>query len=150
MKKAPLSLLVGTMLAGAYIGIALILALTCSAGIPAETGLLPLVTGSTALRLSAYALDYGGFVDNKLVTRDWVNGTVSNDAGWAGNDYNTQHTHGARVALKQQFSEGWDAIATYMVQNQIGHGAWDEQPQLYGDDAVARFGPEARYYYDSM
>ena len=110
---------------------------------------VPLVQGSTALRLSAYALDYGGFVDNKLVTRDWVNGTVSNNAGWAGNDYNTQHTHGARIALKQVLSEGWDVLATYMVQNQIGHGAWDEQPQ-YGDDTVARFGPEARYYNDSM
>jgi iron complex outermembrane receptor protein len=110
---------------------------------------MPLVSGSTALRLSAYSLDYGGFVDNKLVTRDWVNGTVSDNAGWAGNDYNTQHTHGARIALKQVFSEGWSAVATYMVQNQIGHGAWDEQPQ-YGDDVVARFGPEARYYHDSM
>jgi iron complex outermembrane recepter protein len=110
---------------------------------------VPLVQGSTALRLSTYALDYGGFVDNKLVTRDWVNGTVSNNAGWAGNDYNTQHTHGARIALKQVLSDGWSAVATYMVQNQVGHGAWDQQPQ-YGDDVVARFGPEARYYHTSM
>jgi nitrite transporter len=46
LKRKPLSLLAGCMMAGAYIGIALILALTCSAGIPAATGLRPLVTGS--------------------------------------------------------------------------------------------------------
>jgi nitrite transporter len=46
LKRKPLSLLAGCMMAGAYIGIALILALTCSVGIPAETGLRPLVVGS--------------------------------------------------------------------------------------------------------
>ncbi|MGC1302918.1 MAG: formate/nitrite transporter family protein [Caulobacteraceae bacterium] len=65
MKKAPLSLLVGCMLAGAYIGIALILALTCSAGLPA--GVRPLVTGSVfgiglLLVLFAGADMYTGYV----------------------------------------------------------------------------------------
>ena len=43
-KAKPLGFLSGTLLAGAYIGIALVLALTCSAGLPA--GARPLVTGS--------------------------------------------------------------------------------------------------------
>ncbi len=42
-KRAPLGFLAGTLLAGAYIGIALVLALTCSAGLPA--GARPLVNG---------------------------------------------------------------------------------------------------------
>jgi nitrite transporter NirC len=43
-KKAPLGFLVGCLFAGAFVGIALILALVCSAGLPA--GVRPLVNGS--------------------------------------------------------------------------------------------------------
>jgi nitrite transporter NirC len=43
-KKAPLGFLVGCLFAGAYVGIALILAYTCSAGLPA--GVRPLVNGT--------------------------------------------------------------------------------------------------------
>ena len=42
--KTPIGFFVGSILAGAYIGIALVLALTCAAGLPA--GVRPLVTGS--------------------------------------------------------------------------------------------------------
>ena len=42
--RAPIAFFVSSMLAGAYVGIALILALTCSFGLPA--GVRPLVTGS--------------------------------------------------------------------------------------------------------
>jgi iron complex outermembrane receptor protein len=93
-----------------------------------EEGFLnvPLVQGSTALRLSVYDSVHGGFIDNKLVTRDWVNGTVSNNAEFSGNDYNTQHTKGGRIALKQVFSENWSATLTSMIQQQIAFGAWDE------------------------
>jgi iron complex outermembrane recepter protein len=103
---------------------------------------LPLVQGSLGLRLSVYEDVHGGFVDNKLVTRDWVNGVVSNNSLWAGNDYNTNHTEGARVALKEVFNDKWSAWADYMYQQQNLRGAWDQLPALYGDDAVARFGPE--------
>ena len=112
-----------------------------------EEGFLnvPLVQGSTALRLSVYDSVHGGFIDNKLVTRDWVNGTVSNNAEFSGNDYNTQHTKGGRIALKQVFSENWSATLTSMIQQQIAFGAWDELTAKYGEDAVARFGPEERH-----
>jgi iron complex outermembrane recepter protein len=106
---------------------------------------LPLIAGSLGLRLSVYDSVHGGFIDNKLITRDWVNGTVSNNAEWAGNDYNTQHTKGARVALKEVFTPGWSATVTWSIQQQIGFGAWDELTPKYGEDAVARFGPEERH-----
>jgi len=111
---------------------------------------LPLIEGSTGLRLSAYDSVHGGFIDNRLVTRDWVNGVVSNNADWAGNDYNTQHTKGGRVALKQLFSPDWSATVTWSLQQQIAFGAWDELPQKYGNDAVARFGPEDHHNDASM
>jgi iron complex outermembrane recepter protein len=106
---------------------------------------VPIVAGSTGLRLSVYDSVHGGFIDNRLVTRDWANGTVSNNAQWAGNDYNSEHVKGARAAIKQVFNEGWSATLTYMYQQQVARGAWDELPALYGDDAVARFGPETHH-----
>src|SRR5450755_1453876 len=41
---------------------------------------LPLVDGKTALRVSAYAVQDGGFIDNLLTTRHWVNGVTSTKA----------------------------------------------------------------------
>jgi iron complex outermembrane recepter protein len=111
---------------------------------------LPLIQGSTGLRISLYDSVHGGFIDNKLVTRDWVNGVVSNNAEWAGNDYNTQHTKGGRVAILQDFAPGWSASVTYTGQQQIAFGAWDETPQTYGNDTVARFGPEEHHNDASM
>jgi outer membrane receptor protein involved in Fe transport len=117
-----------------------------------EEGFLnvPLIDGNLGLRISLYDSVHGGFIDNKLVTRDWVNGVVSNNAQFAGNDYNTQHTKGGRVALKEVFTPGWSATLTYTMQQQIGFGAWDELTAKYGEDAVARFGPEERHNDASM
>jgi nitrite transporter NirC len=65
LKKAPVGLAIGCMMAGAYIGIALILALTCSSGLP--PGVRPLVNGSVfgiglLLVLFAGADMYTGYV----------------------------------------------------------------------------------------
>lgn len=43
LKRAPLGFIMGTLLAGAYIGVAYVLALTCAAGLP--PGVRPLVLG---------------------------------------------------------------------------------------------------------
>ncbi len=67
---------------------------------------LPIIDGRTAVRLSGYSLQDGGFIDNLLTTRDWVNGVVSTNAPWARNDYNTQHIEGMRAAIKQ-VDYGW-------------------------------------------
>ena len=110
----------------------------------------PLISDRLALRMSVYSDVHGGFIDNKLITRDWVNGVVSNNAEWAGDDYNTQHTKGARVALKGVASERWNATLTYTYQDQVAFGAWDELPAQYGNDAVARFGPEEHHNVAEM
>src|SRR6516164_6077609 len=51
----------------------------------------PLIDGHLALRVSAFSAYHGGFIDNLETTRNWYNGTVSNNAQWAGNDYNSEH-----------------------------------------------------------
>ncbi len=102
----------------------------------------PLISGVLGLRISAFSDSKGGFIDNKLTTRHWKNGTVSNNAQWAGNDYNREHVEGARIALKGVISDGWTATLMYMYQRQSTRGAWDEDLANFGPRAVSRFGPE--------
>src|ERR1700733_9352308 len=125
---------------------------------------IPIVEGWTALRISAFNDYHGGFIDNALTTRTWVNGVVSNNSAWAGNDYNVEKVEGARIALGQKFSDAWKATLTYSYQRQLTHGAWDEDPTIGGAtdylgnlvnaparplpaNPVVRFGPEIEEYY---
>jgi iron complex outermembrane receptor protein len=103
---------------------------------------LPIVEGLSALRMSVYARHDGGFIDNLLTTRQWVNGVVSNNAEWARKDYNTQNVDGGRAAIKQIFNDGWSAVLTSGYQSQRHVGAWDEDPK-YGQREVSRFAPES-------
>jgi iron complex outermembrane receptor protein len=102
---------------------------------------LPLIKGSTALRLSGYVVRQGGFIDNVLATRHWLNGVVSTDAQWAGNDYNTEKEYGGRAAIDQRIGETWNAVLTFNYQQQKTAGSWSQDPR-YGERKVARFGPE--------
>src|SRR5882757_5939724 len=125
---------------------------------------LPIIPDWTALRISAYSDYHGGFINNLLTTRTWVNGAMSNNSAWAGKNYNTEKVTGARIALGQKFSEGWKASLTYSYQRQLTHGAWDEDPTIGGAmdylgnlvdgparplpaNTVVRFGPEFKQYY---
>ncbi len=102
---------------------------------------LPLVDGKSAIRLSVYAKHDGGFIDNLLTTRQWVNGVVSNNAQWARNNYNTQNIDGGRAAIKQVFGHDWSAVLSSGYQSQRHVGAWDQDPK-YGRRKVSRFAPE--------
>jgi iron complex outermembrane receptor protein len=125
---------------------------------------LPIIADWTALRVSAFSDYHGGFINNLPTTRTWVNGTVSNNFEWSGNDYNVEKVTGARIALGQKISDGWKASLTYSYQRQLTHGAWDEDPTIGGAmnylgnlvdgparplpaNDVVRFGPEFKQYY---
>jgi iron complex outermembrane recepter protein len=103
---------------------------------------LPIIEGKTAVRLSAFAEHDGGFIDNLLTTRQWVNGVVSNNAQWARKNYNTQNVDGGRAAVKQVFNDDWNLLLTYSYQSSRHTGAWDQDADRYGDRRVSRFGPE--------
>jgi iron complex outermembrane receptor protein len=60
---------------------------------------LPLIEGKTAVRMSAFSSYHGGFINNLLKSRTWLNGTTSNNAAWAGDNYNTQNFVGGRFAI---------------------------------------------------
>ena len=101
----------------------------------------PIIAGRLALRVSAFSSYHGGFVDNLETTRHWFNGTVSNNSEWAGNDFNTEHQEGGRIAIRGVLSENWTATLSYDYQRLSALGAWDQDP-IYGPRKVSRFGPE--------
>jgi outer membrane receptor protein involved in Fe transport len=102
----------------------------------------PLIDGRLGVRFSAFSASHGGFIDNLLTTRTWVNGAVSDNAPWARNDFNREHQEGGRVALRAVLSDAWSATLSYDYQRQTAHGAWDEDLAHYGPRQVSRFGPE--------
>jgi len=110
---------------------------------------LPLIDGVLAFRGSAFSVSNGGFVNNQLTTRTWVNGAVSNNSPWARTDYNHENVKGGRLALKGEFGEGWSALLTYGFQQQHTNGAWDEDPTL-PKLTVERFGPEQNLFETNM
>jgi outer membrane receptor protein involved in Fe transport len=110
---------------------------------------IPIIDGVLGFRASAFSDSHGGFINNELTTRTWVNGAVSNNAEWARNNYNRENVEGGRAALKAQFSEGWSALLTYGFQRQHTLGAWDEDPNL-PPRTVARFGPESNLFETNM
>jgi iron complex outermembrane receptor protein len=109
----------------------------------------PLIDGVLGLRVSAFSDSHGGFIDNELTTRTWVNGSVSDNAQWAREDYNRENVEGGRIALKAQITEGWSALLTYGFQRQSTLGAWDEDPTL-APRTVSRFGPESNLFETNM
>ncbi|NNM62313.1 MAG: TonB-dependent receptor [Steroidobacteraceae bacterium] len=111
---------------------------------------LPLVPGRSAVRISGFYVKKGGFINNLLETRNWVNGTTSTNAEWAGNNYNHELFAGGRVELLQKFGDRWQANLSASFQHQKVHGAWDQNPSVNGVRNVARFGPEAQDRFNRM
>ena len=106
---------------------------------------VPIIDGALGLRVSVFSDSHGGFINNELATRTWINTAVSNNAPWARNDYNRAHVEGGRVALKGVLNDQWNASLTYGFQRQHTLGAWDEDPNL-APHTVERFGPEGRLF----
>jgi len=110
---------------------------------------IPLIDGVLGFRASAFSDSTGGFINNQLTTRTWVNGSQSDNSTWARHNYNREHIEGGRAALKAQFTEGWSALVSYEFQRQSTVGAWDEDPTL-APRTVARFGPEQNLFETNM
>jgi iron complex outermembrane recepter protein len=102
----------------------------------------PLIEGRLGLRVSAFSTSHGGFIDNLLTTRHWANGIVSNNADWAGNDYNHSHQEGGRIALRLVLNDRWSGWISYDYQRQTAYGAWDQNLTEYPPRQNSRFGPE--------
>jgi iron complex outermembrane receptor protein len=111
---------------------------------------IPLVEGRSAMRLSVYSAYDGGYIDNLLGTRHWLNGTTSTNAAWAGSDFNRQDVVGGRIGLLQNFSDDWRATLTGYYQRQRFRGLWEENPAQYGPYNLQMFSPQGGYEYDQF
>ena len=109
---------------------------------------LPLVEGQSALRLSAYDLQDGGYIDNRPGTRHWLNGTTSTNSPWAGDNYNTRHTLGGRVAFRQNLPDDWSLTLTGYYQQQRYVGSWEEDPSRFGRLNLQRYAPQGGSDYN--
>ncbi|HXA35850.1 MAG TPA: sulfotransferase [Steroidobacteraceae bacterium] len=108
---------------------------------------IPLIEGRTALRLSAYGVRDGGYIDNLLATRTWLNGVTSSNAAWAGRNENVRDTLGGRIALLHNISEAWRLTLTGYYQQQKYRGSWDDDPANVAPRALRRFSPSGGYDY---
>jgi len=111
---------------------------------------VPLFDGTTAVRASAFYVKQAGFINNLLKTRTWVNGVVSDNSAWSGDNYNTQTYKGGRLALLHEFNDKWKLTLSGDYQAQRHNGAWDNDPARFGALNVARFGPEWGDNYNSI
>jgi iron complex outermembrane receptor protein len=109
----------------------------------------PIIEGMLGFRASAFSDSHGGFINNQLTTRTWLNGAVSDNALWARNNYNRAHVEGGRAALKAALGDRWSAWLSYEFQRQNTVGAWDQDPTL-APRTVARFGPESDDFQTKM
>ena len=103
---------------------------------------LPLVADSLGLRMSAYDVHEGGYIDNVPGTRHWLNGVVSTNDAWAARNWNTRDVQGGRLAVQQAFPGGWTARLTGYYQRQEYRGSWDENPATVGPRELRRFAPQ--------
>ena len=108
---------------------------------------IPLIEGTTALRASLYQLHDGGYIDNLLATREWLNGVTSSNAPWAGSDENTQDVLGGRIAIQHAVSDSWLLRITGNYEQRRYSGSWDEDPTNVGARAQRVFSPQGGYNY---
>jgi outer membrane receptor protein involved in Fe transport/tetratricopeptide (TPR) repeat protein len=108
---------------------------------------IPLIEGNTALRASAFSVREGGYINNVLATRAWVNGVTSTNAPWAGNNFNFRDILGGRIALLQNIGENWHFTVTENYQQQNYHGSWEDDPTNVAPREVRQFAPAGGYNY---
>jgi len=105
---------------------------------------IPLIEGITALRVSAFSVREGGYIDNVLATRSWVNGVTSTNAQWAGSNFNVRDILGGRIALLQNIGEDWRISVTGNYQQQNYRGSWEDDSTNVGPRQVRQFAPRRR------
>ncbi len=112
---------------------------------------IPLIEGTTALRVAAYNVDEGGYIDNIPATRQipLSNPTLTAAAGFgvvpafretannqafAEDDFNDAEYQGVRATLKHNFNENWSATAQIVSQTLDTEGIFEFEPDVSSDD----------------
>jgi iron complex outermembrane receptor protein len=113
-----------------------------------------------ALRLVAWYIDEGGWIDNVAGTRTYQleggygynalyyppapygrTATINNDA-LIEDDFNDLKKSGLRAALRVDLNDNWTGSVGVITQEQKTHGVWEYDPNLPGEDSIQRFTDE--------
>ena len=98
---------------------------------------------SAALRLSAYDLHSGGWLDNVATTQSFTYlGTHSNsDYIELKDDYNSSDKEGVRLRFSNEFDNGLNLDISFLQQEYFSNGSW-ESDVAEGARKVSRYTPE--------
>ena len=98
---------------------------------------------SSALRLSAYDIHSGGWLDNVETTQSWTYlGTHSNsDYIDLKEDYNSSDKEGVRLRFSNEFDNGLNLDISFLQQEYFSNGSW-ESDVAEGARKVSRYVPE--------
>lgn len=110
------------------------------------------ISNRMALRVVAWDLSDGGYVDNKHVVTPFIDpsfqgpgfapyGVNVDNAAVAKSAYNTIDNVGARAALKIDLDDNWSATARVVHQRQTTNGVFGYNPAV-GDLEVERYTPD--------
>ena len=111
---------------------------------------IPLIDGVLGFRASAFSVDNGGFINNELTTRTWVNGAVSNNAPWARNDYNRENMRRRPRWRSRRSSARAGARCSPTAFSASTPTARGTRTRRCAPRTVERFGPEQNLFETNM
>ncbi len=117
------------------------------------------INDSVAMRLVAWNLEEGGYIDNIAGSRTYqleggygyspgFNGgpfgrtNTINNASLVEDDFNDLTKHGMRAALRVDLNDSWTATGAIYYQEQETDGTWDHDPTNVGNGNIQRFYPD--------
>ena len=98
---------------------------------------------SAALRLSAYDLHSGGWLDNVETTQNftYLGAHTNSDYIDLKDDYNSSDKEGYRLRFSNEFSNGLNLDISFLQQEYFSNGSWEYDP-AEGARKVSRYTPE--------
>ena len=103
-----------------------------------------------ALRVVAWYINEGGWIDNVAGTRTYSNlgftypgrtKTIDNNH-LIENDFNEMDKTGLRAALRVDLSDNWTGTLGVITQKTDSDGIWEYDPNLPGKDSIQRYYPD--------
>ena len=114
---------------------------------------IPIIEDKFAVRIAAYDVTYGGYIDNVQGTISFAESSriinqdatdiygVADNAAFVEEDFNESSYTGARVSAMLDINEDWSLQVGFMTQELDADGVFDYSPQV-GDLQVQRFSPD--------
>ena len=122
---------------------------------------IPVIEDRLAVRIAAYDVNYGGYIDNvpgtiSFADSKWLTGSeagnlyavdantvynTADNAAYVKNDFNDSYYTGARISARLAINDDWDLSIGFMTQELGADGVFDYSADV-GDLKVQRFNPD--------